>query len=60
MLEGSKIDKEYKKGELKSIVIQDRNSGEIILACYNEQCDDFIVRIEKKTPVVRDSWNNLK
>ena len=52
--------KKYEVGELKSLVIQHRDSGKIAIACYGNQCDDFIISIEEKTeegaPKVQGLW----
>ena len=52
--------KKYEAGELKSLVIQHRDSGKIAIACYGNQCDDFIISIEEKieegAPEVQGLW----
>ena len=53
--------KKYEVGELKSLVIQHRDSGKIAIACYGNQCDNFIISIEENRLmghlIFRDLWD---
>lgn len=51
---------QYKINELKSLTVQDRKTGKVLVSCYGSQCNDFIITIEQASgegsPEIQGLW----